>query len=174
MKKVNFNRHLFFLKRLSLYVTKNNSFAKGRKLTLSVIPVKAGIRYFKAVSIILDPGFHRGVAFWPIDQKQGSFRMFILANFIKAVAWVLDNLLWAYTLIIIAQALTSWVRADPYNQIVRFLYAVTEPVLRPIRRHLPVIWGGFDFSPLLVLILIGFLQRFLVPTLEQLAYQLAY
>ena len=38
--------------------------------------------------------------------------MFILANFIKAVAWVLDNLLWAYTLIIIAQALTSWVRVD--------------------------------------------------------------
>jgi YggT family protein len=100
--------------------------------------------------------------------------MFILVNFIKAFAWLLDTFLWAYTLIIIAQALVSWVGADPYNPIVRFLYAVTEPVLRPIRRYLPVSWGGFDFSPLLVLILIGFLQRFLVPTLEQVAYRLAF
>jgi YggT family protein len=100
--------------------------------------------------------------------------MFILINFIKALVWLLDTFLWAYTLIIIAQALISWVGADPYNQVVRFLYSVTEPVLRPIRRHLPVIWRGFDFSPLLVLVLIGFLQRFLIPTLEQMVYRLAY
>jgi YggT family protein len=100
--------------------------------------------------------------------------MFIVANLIKALAWLLDTFLWAYTLVIIAQALISWVGADPYNQIVRFLYTVTEPVLRPIRRYLPVVWGGFDFSPLLVLVLIGFLQRFLVPSLEQLAYRVAY
>jgi YggT family protein len=98
--------------------------------------------------------------------------MFILGNFISAVAWLLDTLLWAYTIFIIAQALISWVRADPYNSIVRFLYAVTEPVLRPVRRHLPVIWGGFDFSPILVILLIGFLQRFLVDTLRHLAYRL--
>jgi YggT family protein len=100
--------------------------------------------------------------------------MFVLANLIKALAWLLDTFLWAYTLVIIAQALISWVGADPYNPIVRFLNRVTEPVLRPIRHRLPVIWGGFDFSPLLVLLLIGFLQRFLIPTLEQMAYRLVY
>jgi YggT family protein len=100
--------------------------------------------------------------------------MFILGYFIKAVVWLFDTFLWAYTLVIIAQALISWVGADPYNQVVRFLYSVTEPVLRPIRRYLPVHWGGFDFSPLVVLLLIGFLQRFLIPALEQVAYRLVY
>ena len=98
--------------------------------------------------------------------------MFILINFIKALVWLLDTFLWAYTLIIIAQALISWVGADPYNPIVRFLYAVTDPVLRPIRRYLPVNWGGFDFSPLVVLLAVIFLQEFLIKSLIQLGYRL--
>ncbi len=78
--------------------------------------------------------------------------MFVLGNLLIAVAKFWIFFLRLYTWIIIAQAIISWVRPDPYNPIVRFLYAVTEPVLRPIRRHLPVTWGGFDFSPLIVLI----------------------
>jgi YggT family protein len=93
--------------------------------------------------------------------------MFVFSNFLIAIAKILDILLTLYTWIIIAQAIISWVRPDPYNPIVRFLYGVTEPVLRPIRRRLPVFFGGFDFSPLIVLLVIIFLQEFLIKSLIQ-------
>ena len=98
--------------------------------------------------------------------------MFLVGNFIIAVARVLDILLTIYTWIIIAQAFISWVHPDPYNPIVRFLYKVTEPVLRPIRRRLPVSLGGFGFSPLIVLLAIIFLQEFLIKSLIQLAWRM--
>lgn len=98
--------------------------------------------------------------------------MFVFGNLLIAVAEILNILLTVYMWIIIAQAIISWVRPDPYNPIVRFLNAVTEPVLRPIRRHLPVIWGGFDFSPLLVLLLVVFLQKFLINSLIQLGMRM--
>lgn len=98
--------------------------------------------------------------------------MFVMGNLLIAIAKILDILFTIYTWVIIAQAVVSWVRADPFNPIVRFLYGVTEPVLRPIRRYLPVSWGGFDFSPLVVLLAIIFLQEFLIKTLIQLGYRL--
>ena len=98
--------------------------------------------------------------------------MFVMGNFLIATAKILNILLTVYTWIIIAQVIISWVRPDPYNPIVRFLNAVTEPVLRPIRRYLPVIWGGFDFSPLLVLLAVIFLQEFLINSLIQLGLRM--
>ena len=74
--------------------------------------------------------------------------------------------------VIIARALLSWVNPDPYNPIVRMLYNVTEPVLEWIRRRVPVVFGGLDLAPLLVLLAIVFLQRFLVASLFDLARQL--
>ena len=98
--------------------------------------------------------------------------MFIIANFIAAVAQVLDYLLWAYIWILLGRVVVSWVNADPYNPIVRFLYNATEPVLTRIRRVLPVYAGGFDLSPLVAWVAILFLQRFLVRSLYDLAYTL--
>lgn len=98
--------------------------------------------------------------------------MFVFANLLIAIARILDLVLTAYTWIIIAQAIISWVRPDPYNPIVRFLDRVTEPVLRPIRRRLPVSFGGFDFSPLIVLLAIVFLQEFLIKSLIQLGLRM--
>lgn len=98
--------------------------------------------------------------------------MFVFGNLLVAVAKLLDIVLTAYTWIIIAQAIISWVRPDPYNPIVRFLFSVTEPVLRPIRRRLPVFLGGFDFSPLIVLLAIIFLQEFLIKSLIQLGWRM--
>jgi len=99
--------------------------------------------------------------------------MFILANFLKAMAAVLDVALTIYMWVIVIRALISWVNPDPYNPIVRFLYAITEPVLYRIRRYLPVVFGGFDLSPIVVILGIIFLQKFLVSTLYQLAYRLS-
>jgi YggT family protein len=95
--------------------------------------------------------------------------MFIISNFLIAIAKVLDIGLSLYMWIVIAQAVISWVNPDPYNPIVRFLYSVTEPVLYNIRRRLPVYFGGLDFSPIIVIIVIIFLRTFLVQSLIQLA-----
>jgi len=95
--------------------------------------------------------------------------MFILGNFLVAVAQALNLVLWLYMWIIIARALISWVNPDPGNPIVRFLYNATEPLLYRVRRTVPAFAGGIDFSPLIVLIAIYFLQAFLVRSLFDMA-----
>src|SRR5262244_3384912 len=100
--------------------------------------------------------------------------MFVVANLIRAVALVLDYLLWLYLWIVIARAILSWVNPDPYNPIVRFLYSATEPVLYRIRRALPLYAGGIDFSPILVFVVIIFLQYFVVQSLIDLAHTIRY
>ncbi len=96
--------------------------------------------------------------------------MFVFGNLLEAVATVLNFLLTAYMWIIIIAALLSWVNPDPYNPIVRFLYGATEPVLRPIRRRLPM--TGIDFSPLIVIAVIYFIKIFVVRTLLDLSYRM--
>ncbi|MBI4526565.1 MAG: YggT family protein [Deltaproteobacteria bacterium] len=98
--------------------------------------------------------------------------MFVVANLLVAIAQVFDYILWFYMWIIIARAVISWVNADPYNPIVRFLYTATEPVLYRIRRLLPVYAGGIDFSPIVVFVVIIFLQRFFIQSLYDLAQSL--
>ena len=95
--------------------------------------------------------------------------MFVVNNFMMAIAQLIDFLLTAYMWVIIGRAVISWVNADPYNPIVRFLFDVTEPLLSRIRRILPMNMGTIDFSPLILIMAIMFLQSFLVPTLKQLA-----
>lgn len=94
--------------------------------------------------------------------------MFVLANFIEALATVINILLGTYVWVVIGRVVISWVNADPYNPIVNFLYQITEPLLSRIRRFLPV-FGGLDFAPMILILAIIFLQSFLVPTLRQLA-----
>ena len=97
--------------------------------------------------------------------------MFILGNLLAALASVIGLVLNLYMWIIIARAVISWVNPDPYNPIVRFLYSITDPVLLAIRRRLPLSFGGIDFSPIVVILVIVFLQRFLVASLHDLARQ---
>ena len=95
--------------------------------------------------------------------------MFILSNFLIAIAKVLDIVLTIFMWIVIARAVLSWVSPDPYNPIVRFIHKVTEPVMYQIRRRIPVNFGGIDFSPIIVFLAIIFLQRFVVHSLYGLA-----
>ncbi len=88
-----------------------------------------------------------------------------LGYFLVALARVLDTVLWIYMWIIIIRAVLSWVSPDPYNPIVRFIHNITEPVLYQIRRRLPVSFGGIDLSPVVVLLVIVFLQSFVVQSL---------
>lgn len=98
--------------------------------------------------------------------------MFVLSNLIVALAQIINIILTIYMWIIIFRAVISWVNPDPYNKIVIFLYRVTEPVLGPIRRLIPRNNLPFDFSPIIVLLVIMFLQYFLVQTIIDLAHRL--
>jgi YggT family protein len=98
----------------------------------------------------------------------------ILRQFTLAVATVLNSLLSLYFWILLAAAVLSWVNPDPNNPIVRFLRAVTDPVLYRVRRALPFVYaGGIDFSPLLVMLAIQFVKIFVVQSLYELALRIA-
>ena len=98
----------------------------------------------------------------------------VLRNFLLALAGVLDGLINVYSLVLLVSILVSWVNADPYNPIVRFLRSATEPVLARVRRSLPfVVIGTFDLSPIVVMLVLQFLRTFLVGTLAELAYRFA-
>ena len=98
--------------------------------------------------------------------------MFLFANLLGALAAALSLILTVYMWIIIARAIVSWVSPDPRNPIVRFLYSATEPLLYRVRRAVPVFAAGIDFSPLIVIVAIYFLQIFLVGSLEDLAIRM--
>lgn len=97
--------------------------------------------------------------------------MFVMSNFIVALAQILNILFTAIYWFILIRVLLSWVNPDPYNAIVQFLYKVTEPILYPIRKMIPNNWKiGIDISPVIAILLIIFLKDFLVRTLIDLAY----
>ena len=98
--------------------------------------------------------------------------MFVVGNFLNALAGLIDFALSAYMWIIIGRAVISWVNADPYNPVVRFLHQATEPLLSRIRRVIPFMGGGIDFSPMILIMGSIFLRSFLVPTLQRLALAL--
>lgn len=99
--------------------------------------------------------------------------MFILANFIAALANVIDVVLTIFYWLILVRALVSWVNPDPYNPIVQFLHTTTEPILAPIRRILPPNFRfGIDISPIIAFLAIIFLKSFVVSTLIGLAMRI--
>ena len=80
--------------------------------------------------------------------------------------WLVSELIWLYIYILIAAAVLSWLiafnvvntRNDVVRGIASFLYAVTEPALRPIRAVLPAM-GGIDISPIILMIGLMFLEK---------------
>jgi len=88
---------------------------------------------------------------------------------VKIVFYVADGLLTFMWWAIVVSAILSWLFAfDVINrrnqvvyQIATFLDRLTDPILRPFRRFIPAI-GGIDISPIVVLLLIGAIQRFLI------------
>ena len=92
----------------------------------------------------------------------------LLANAVSSVETFINVFLSLYGLVILVYILTSWLRL-PYsptvNRIQRFLYDVCEPYIRLFRRVLPAT-GAFDFSPILALLALGVIDRFLIWVLD--------
>ncbi len=78
---------------------------------------------------------------------------------------LIHYLLILYIWLIVARALLSWVNPDPYNQLVMWLCRLTDPLLFRIRRTVPMPRSGLDFSPIIALILITFVDMFVQKTI---------
>lgn len=75
--------------------------------------------------------------------------------------WLIDTAVDVYVLLIIIRAILSWVNPNPYHPAVHFVHRVTEPVLRPVRQILPPL-GGFDLSPIVVIIALIFVKNLVI------------
>jgi YggT family protein len=98
------------------------------------------------------------------EPTSESAVVYAWTNLIIFIAQTLDGLLTLYLYVVIIAALMTWIEPNPYNPIVRFLYSVTEPVFQWFREHIPVVMGGIDFSPLIVIIGIQLIQRVVIPS----------
>ena len=99
--------------------------------------------------------------------------MFVLSNFIGAVATIIDVALLLYMIALFAVVLVSWFAPRSVHPAVMFLRQITHPVLAWMRRKMPfVTQGGFDLSPMIAFFAIYFIQKFLVASLYQLAARL--
>jgi YggT family protein len=96
-------------------------------------------------------------------------KMFVVSNFLLAIAKILDVVLIIYMWIIIARAVLSWINLDPRNPFVSLLHQLTEPVLWRIRRFIPLRGIGIDVSPIVAILAIVFLRSFVVATLFDIA-----
>jgi len=91
--------------------------------------------------------------------------MFVLGNLFSSIAYILDLLLNLYFWVIFARAVLSWIRPDPYNPIVRTICRLVDPVTYKISRIIPTRIGMVDVAPFILMLLIFFVQKFLVATL---------
>ena len=76
---------------------------------------------------------------------------------VKGIFAILDLFVWARVII-------SWINHDPYNDIIRIIYQVTEPMLRPIRDIIPATSIGIDISPFVLLFLLNIAESFALRT----------
>ncbi len=78
----------------------------------------------------------------------------VLISVLQFINLIIEIYIW----VVIIAALITWVQPNPYNPIVRFLWNVTEPVYRYIRRYIPTNFGGFDIAPIILILALEFLQ----------------
>jgi YggT family protein len=98
--------------------------------------------------------------------------MFVIGNLLHALAVVLDIVLNTLLIVILVNAVLSWVRPDPSNPIVMFLERVSDLVCDPIRRLFPTAVSGIDFAPFIAMLVIWFLRVFLVTTLNDMSIRM--
>ena len=93
----------------------------------------------------------------------------VVGTLLNAVAMILSMLINLYVWVIVIAALVSWVRPDPYNPIVQVLNRLTQPLYARLRSILPTAINGIDFAPLIVAVLLKFIDLSLVQILANYA-----
>jgi YggT family protein len=89
----------------------------------------------------------------------------VIGNFFAALSVVLNLLLQGLLVVILVNALLSWFQPKPDNAAVHLLETVSDFLCNPVRKLFPTVFGGFDLAPMIVMLVLIFLQRWLVPTL---------
>jgi YggT family protein len=109
-----------------------------------------------------------------LSRAPDSFTpLVVLAIFLYAIVYILAIVINFLIIIIVIRAIVSWISPDPYNPIVRAIYAVTEPILLPLRSIIPI-FGGFDFTPIIAILLLVLVRALLIPALMSLVVGLGY
>jgi YggT family protein len=72
-----------------------------------------------------------------------------------------DFIFWLLNLAILLRVLFSWINPDPRNVLVHLVYQITDPILAPLRRYIPSV-AGLDITPMVALVLLDLLRRFLI------------
>lgn len=93
--------------------------------------------------------------------------------FLLMIVDIIGFLLWALSVVIVIQAILSWLVAfnviNLYNEFVRSVWqaldVITRPIYRPIRKIMPD-FGALDLSPLVALLIIYVLSNFVLPTIK--------
>ncbi|MDA3967404.1 YggT family protein [Helicobacter sp. WB40] len=93
----------------------------------------------------------------------------VLSTLIDAIAQILSMIINIYVWIVIISAFVSWFRVDPYNPIVQILYKLTEPVYAMLRRFVPTTISNVDIAPIIVILVLKFIDLFLVRLLFHLS-----
>lgn len=96
----------------------------------------------------------------------------ILGTFLGAFATIFSMIINLYIWVVIIAALISWVRPDPYNPIVQILDRLTQPVYAKLRSIIPTTIAGIDLSPLIIVIILKFIDLSLIQLLMQYATRL--
>ena len=81
---------------------------------------------------------------------------------------LISNVFQIINMLIIIRVLLSWFNVSSYNQYIRLLYTITEPILAPFRNLLSSFNMGFDISPMIAIIVLNFVRNFLIRLLIQL------
>ncbi len=92
------------------------------------------------------------------------------ANFFDALARILNFVVSAYTIVIVFRVILSWIQIPSLYSVAKIVYKLTEPLLKPIRKYVPPHkMGGLDVSPMILLIILIFINSFVIRSLIQYA-----
>ena len=133
------------------------------------IPGYLGVDWSSVVALLLVQALEVALVELIMSGEMLAFSGLIILT----VTHLLKTILYIYLFIIIVQVIISWINPDAYNPITMIMYQLSEPILRPVRRTIPSA-GGFDFSPLIILVIINLLMILLISPLMDVGHRLAH
>ncbi|HSR62472.1 MAG TPA: YggT family protein, partial [Gammaproteobacteria bacterium] len=92
---------------------------------------------------------------------------------VLSIAQLLQLAVWIYIVLILIQVILSWVNPHAYSPVTVLMYQLTDPIMRPVRRMIPPA-GGFDWSPLVVIIALNLILILVIAPLGDLGQSLSY
>lgn len=93
----------------------------------------------------------------------------ILNTFLIALAEVLHNIIYIYTIIIIIACVLSFVAPYSQNKFVQVIFRITEPAFNLVRKFIPTTFGGIDIAPVIVWVILMMLDKFAIRLIIELA-----